>query len=152
MVAGQFCLQGNMKNLSSRQHEEHCYSFFLLTLLVSIPLWSPGTFNVNFRKRWKHKKSQFWCIDRFRAILLRFWKTDFFDILLILLENVWKSAKIYKKYVVDTNARPERDFQVENSQNGTVILDFRSTRTHFITCLTFFFPVTVFLCSGTNAH
>ena len=37
-----------------------------------------------------------------------------------------------KSYVFDTNARRESDFQVENSPNGTVVIDFGSTGTHFI--------------------
>ena len=64
-------------------------------------------------------------------------------------ENHQKSIK---SNFFDTNARRERDFQVENNQNGTGIIDFRSSGTHFMTFLCFLFPVTFFWRSGTNIH
>ena len=41
-------------------------------------------------------------------------------------------------YAFDTNARRERDFRVENSQNDTCIYDFRRRRTNFIRFCCFF--------------
>ena len=64
--------------------------------------------------------------------------STFFQNFSIFCENHQKSLK---RNVFGTNARRERDFQVENSQNGTGIIDFRSTGTHFMTFVCFFcFP------------
>ena len=63
-----------------------------------------------------------------------------------------KCPKIIKKtttsHVFGTNARRERDFHGENSQNGTGIINFRSTGTHFMTFFMFFFFRKFFLVLG----